>query len=305
MALWACGGEPASPSTQEELIFNSGFEVGSQGVPEDAILDISGIDTHFPVPNDWDSFDAHANVGDFTFQYEGGQAGERFAKIVQDPTDATNRVLQFWLDAPNVEEAGKKIKGRVQANIYNNNGLFDILHSGRFYLSEDFRVLEQAPARFTWLTVFEYWNNPNWKDFPYPFRVTIDLQKLTEEEGPLTFGVHGQVWEEDKFRSIWSYSASAFTVPIAQWIDYRIRFKEGTGSEGEFYFEVTVGSEKTIIFDLREPTVHPDNPSPDGLSHFNPMKLYTSAGLINYVNSQGRTLQVFWDDFALWKNKQP
>jgi len=35
------------------------------------------------------------------------------------------------------------------------------------------------------------------------------------------------------------------------------------------------------------------------------LKLYTSKGLIDYMNSKGKTLQIYWDDFKLWKDKRP
>jgi hypothetical protein len=46
-------------------------------------------------------------------------------------------------------------------------------------------------------------------------------------------------------------------------------------------------------------------PDPDGVSDFNPLKLYTSKGLIDYMHSRGKTLQIYWDDFKLWKGKRP
>jgi hypothetical protein len=44
---------------------------------------------------------------------------------------------------------------------------------------------------------------------------------------------------------------------------------------------------------------------PDGVGDFNPMKLYTSKGLIDYMKSQGKTLQIYRDDYKLWKDKKP
>ena len=39
---------------------------------------------------------------------------------------------------------------------------------------------------------------------------------------------------------------------------------------------------------------------PDGVSSFNPMKIYTSGGLIQGMQSANAELSVFWDDFELW-----
>jgi hypothetical protein len=47
------------------------------------------------------------------------------------------------------------------------------------------------------------------------------------------------------------------------------------------------------------------DPAPDGVSDFNPMKLYTSRRLLEHMKSRGKTLQIYWDDFELWKNRRP
>lgn len=46
------------------------------------------------------------------------------------------------------------------------------------------------------------------------------------------------------------------------------------------------------------------DPAPNGFTGYNPMKLYTSKELVSYVKSQGKTLQIYWDDFKLWTNKR-
>ena len=37
---------------------------------------------------------------------------------------------------------------------------------------------------------------------------------------------------------------------------------------------------------------------------FNPLKLYTYKGLMEHMKSNGKILEVYWDDFKLWKNKR-
>ncbi len=59
------------------------------------------------------------------------------------------------------------------------------------------------------------------------------------------------------------------------------------------------GGKRTVIFDIRDYTQHPEDPNPDGLSKFNPIKLYTSSELPEHVRSQGGALQVLWDDLQL------
>ena len=35
------------------------------------------------------------------------------------------------------------------------------------------------------------------------------------------------------------------------------------------------------------------------------MKMYTSKEVVAFMKKQGKTLQMYWDDFKLWRNKQP
>jgi hypothetical protein len=60
-----------------------------------------------------------------------------------------------------------------------------------------------------------------------------------------------------------------------------------------------------VVFDLTRVTHNSSDPAPDGVTEFNPLKLYTSKQLIDYMRSEGKTLQIYWDDFKLWKNKRP
>ena len=76
--------------------------------------------------------------------------------------------------------------------------------------------------------------------------------------------------------------------------------------EGRYF--VTLKNEKgeeEVIFDLERITHNTQDPDPDGVSDFNPLKLYTSKGLIDHMNSKGKTLQIYWDYFTLWKDKRP
>jgi hypothetical protein len=65
------------------------------------------------------------------------------------------------------------------------------------------------------------------------------------------------------------------------------------------------GGTKEVIFDLTRITHNSTDPNPDGVTDFNPIKLYTSKKLVDYMKSKDKTLQMYWDDFKLWKNKQP
>ena len=46
-------------------------------------------------------------------------------------------------------------------------------------------------------------------------------------------------------------------------------------------------------------THHSDDPEPTGLTHLNPIKLYTGYQVIDYLREEGYTLQIYWDDLVM------
>ena len=292
--------QPTGCDLAEELIFQTGFEPATSGMPPKAIEAFTGTDNTLPPPNDWQAFEQHANIGSFNIQYQGGDSSQRYARLVPDPLDTANTALVFWLKGPNVNN----IKGRIQANVYENTCLPEIYQSVRLYLHPDLVWLQEV--NFTWLTLFEYWNNANWTGEPYPFRITVNLQRTEAASGPLHLGVHGQTYDGSKWQTVWEDYRSDYDLPLGQWLTIDIYLKEGNRNNGRFYLAVTPDSgTRQTLFDITHYTHHPDDPCPDGFRHFNPFKLYTSAELLAYMQSKGAVLQVYWDDFRLWRNRQP
>lgn len=295
---------------KEEMIFQSGFEPGSTVVPKGSDSDITGKDLSVSAPNDWvEDFDNHPEVGSFSLQYQGGTESQRFAKIIPEPGNIQNHVLHFWLNEPNVD--GKK--GRIQANIYNGDfGLKEFYQSERIFLTEDFKTVRTFPDEIHWLTIAEFWNNITWsQNVPHGFRITLGIGKPVATESDLYFILDGQdcqLFPDDsqKYTTLWSETNQKVKVPIGKWFTLEYYYKEGNAENGKFYMTIKPdGEAKEIIFDLTRVTHNSKDPNPDGVTDFNPMKLYTSKQLIDFMNSKGKTLQIYWDDFKLWKNKRP
>lgn len=57
-----------------------------------------------------------------------------------------------------------------------------------------------------------------------------------------------------------------------------------------------------VVFDVKNYTHNSKDAYPDGVTHFNPMKLYTSKEIVNYSKSKGKTLDIYWDDLKIWNN---
>lgn len=292
----------ADPST---LLFRSGFEPDSATVPSKDPRRIKGVDHSVKPPNDWSKNLSVPNPGGFVIQYQGGTPKDRIARIVTDPTDPDNRVLHFWLKNPNVSIKKKnEKKGRIQANIYKNRNIYQMRQRCRVFLpKKDFEILRKWPEKFGWLTLAEFWNEPSWVGSDYPFRISINITKSQGAGKPFVFGIHGQTKPKDNWQSIWDDHNSDFHIPVGEWLTLTYVFIEGGKNTGRLLFTVErENGEKHTIFDIHDCTRHPDQSSPNGLTSWNPLKLYTSQSTVDWVRNNGGTLQVYWDDLELHVN---
>ncbi len=314
-----------------QMLFQSGFEPGTLGVPAEAHEILTGADRSVAPPNDWDALRrnlppshpwASAAAGDppaptdgprlgyFDIQYLGGTAEERFARIVEDPTDPGNRVLHFWILHPNERYRGGA-KARVQASLYRNRGLTAVTGRVRMYLHPDLEALRGYEPGFAWCTLQELWFGPSWEGGQHPFRISLGLHRDAGAGGELHFCVHGQpahVEGEEHFpqypgwgRPTWEIVQRGFDVPTGVWIECETQYRMGDATTGRFAYRVRpAGGEWTTIFDVSDWTYNPRSPAPVPLTDWNPMKLYTSAAVVGCVRDSGGATQVFWDDLAIW-----
>ncbi len=236
------------------------------------------------------------------FEFEGGTLRERGASVTDDPLKPGNRVLAFRLSAPNVPgHAGAPAKGRVQMNLYGNRSVRELRETVRLMLDPDIADMRSLDWPVNWLTLSEWWNNAAWGGQTFPFRITVGLLKPGARAGSeLHFGVTAQVFDTSARVwqiPLWNKVADSFAVPVGRWIVVDYYYREGVGEEGRFILSAGVeGEPLSVLVDMYGTTRHPDDPSPDGLTHFNPLKLYTSARLINAMRSRGKELRVYWDD---------
>lgn len=308
--LSQCSQAQSNDSEEGELVFQSGFEPECMIIPHGSDADIIGRDLSLSEKNDWiKDLDENPLVGSFNIQYQGGDSTQRFAKIVREPGNAENHVLWFWLNDPNVD--GKK--GRIQGNIYGGKiGLKEFSQSIKIFLHEDFEMVRTFPEKIHWLTIAEFWNNITWSSkVPYGFRITLGLGKPVRGESNLYFILDAQDCKlfddgSQEYTTLWSETNTNVNVPIGEWFTLNYYFKEGNAQTGRFRvtFQLENGK-KEVIFDVTNFTHNSHDPNPDGITDFNPFKLYTSKELIGYMKNKGKTLQIYWDDFKLWKDKRP
>lgn len=274
-------------------------------------------------PYDWTT----SNFGKaFRFYYEGGTSADRKAVITKDD-NSTNNILKYIIT--NGVIAANPPKARVQVEINDFKDTTGVnfkefyqsvrmkLHYSSFkkILDDTTRLIPPTPTYdpHDWLTLMEFWNNNTWGD-DFPFRIRVSLKKSANRQN-FNFVAGAEKDVNGKFQTVWKNSLSTYVVPLGTWMTVEIYFKEGTaGSDnGKFYMAVTPdGGSKTVIFDYARGanhcwTQHPGDANPDGMQSWNPMKLYTSKTIIDAVkaNPNPQSLQVSWDNFRLWRDKQP
>lgn len=330
---WECTA-PQKESSEEEssekkqtlqetqLLFNSGFEEGTKivfkgGNTHNDDDEIIGKDLSVEEPNDWIA-DITDNplLGDITIGYQGGDTTMRKAQIIDDPTQANNKVLQFWADTANV--SGRKM--RTQINIFeksnqNMPGIYELYQSVKLYLPNQMALLHNFPDTINWLTIYEVWNNIQWVDDPYPFRITVGIGKPSGKPDSLHFMVDAQDFEyasdkmiqnHGKYINIWEEMNMDINVPIGKWFTLEYYVKEGNDKTGRFLMTVQPeGEEKKVVFDINNFTHNTKDPAPDGITLWNPIKMYTSKYVANYMGENNAALEILWDDFEVWKNKLP
>lgn len=245
-------------------------------------------------------------LGSSQVEYQGGSDAQRVARVIADPLNTGNQVLRFWLASPNVtDKSGSATeRGRLQLNVYNNRGVREMLVVVRARLDPSFTALKNHYRSFDFLTIAEWWNNAPWADRPYPFRISVNIVKEQSNPGaPLRLAAQAQTIATagaTSFSTIWSQTQRNFEVPINVWMTIRYHLIEGSG-DGHFRMTVTPdGQREHLVFDVQGPTRHPADPAPDGLAHFNPLKLYTAGPLLDAAKAAGYDgLTIDWDNLIV------
>lgn len=257
--------------------------------------------------SEWDILQTHNCIGDFRISYEDGNRDQRYAEFCKDPTNTENDVIKFKIIEPHIQEGTHK-KGRVQCNLNDNQCIKEFYQKVRLYLHPDMEYLKQWDEKVHWLSIAEFWNNANFAGERNPFRVTVSLFKLDEGQvEDMYFAVVGDRdirlggWDPQ-----WVEINENFPIQFGVWMEIEMYILEGDSDNGRFYMSVKPdGGEKIVLFDVHNTTQHPREKHPDGYTHINPLKFYTSDKLINFMSENNKNLEIYWDDWEFWRNKSP
>lgn len=241
--------------------------------------------------------------------YEGGNEKDRYARIVTDPINKDNRVFHYWLKNARIPYQGKgKFKGRIQLNLGEVNKT-SIFQRYRIYLHPDLNFYRQYPNQNTWFIINEFWMGARWKKHPFPFRIGVNIAKPAGAGKPLYFAAGASISAggeiiKGKWKEVWSKVATNFEVPVGEWLDIEIGYKQGDNKSGHFYMGVKRENDKkfTKVFDITDWTYHPESPEPVPLTDWQPLKIYTSSRIIDFVRQKNGVIQMYWDDFEAYKN---
>ncbi|MDC8829559.1 hypothetical protein [Alteromonas gilva] len=226
-------------------------------------------------------------------QYQGGESKVRGIELVESPTDSSSKVLSTWLKEPNIRDK----RGRVQVNAYDIPNTELLEYSVKLLIPKPMTQLLSYNGDYDHFMVAEFWNDIGWGS-DYPFRISV---YLTKYEGKNTSSYRFQVKAETKENSqwenlIWSELNTDFNVPFDEWITLNYSLKEGSNTRGLFRLTVERNDIEHEVFLVRNWTHHPEDNKPSGITHFNPIKLYTSHHLIDFASSNGFKLNLLWDD---------
>jgi len=293
------------------LVFQSGFEPSCQIIPNgtNGTDRIIGKDATLSSNNDWDALEVGVLSSRPYFNYNGGDSTKRAARLASDPLNPANRVLLYRLSDSWPDGGNGSVKARVQYEFYNiKTGYKEYYQSVRMYLPSTFDLLRKYPSSINWLTIVEIWNNITWSQtVPNRYRLTLGIGKLVPSESDLCFIVEGQDCQlnpdgSQKYTTLWEQQAPQVKIPVGKWFTMEYYFKEGNRQQGRFYMTIQPeGGQRQLVFDVTNFTHNSTDAAPDGVTHFNPMKLYTSKELVDYMKGQGQTLNIFWDDLKIWK----
>jgi hypothetical protein len=320
LAIYSCKlkSDQNLPHTKKGiLLFNTGFEPGSlvEHGADPFVSDdiITGKDLSVAPPNDWgEVFSEANNFRPFNFQYQLGDTTRRKLRIVPDPVNPDNNVLSFWVSDLWVNARGNTV-GRIQGNIRttgfgsssdSSSGFEQFYQKNRMFVHEDVSILGDYPGTGSFFTFLEIWNNHDSE--PYGFRIKLGLGKSSSEPGKLYFVVNGEDYEK-RWVKVWDGYNTTIPAPLGEWVTMEYYVKQGNEENGRFYVAMTrQGGEKQVVFDIQNFTHNTKDPNPDGFTFWNPLKLYiTNRDRMEFIKSHGKSLQLYFDDLEVWKDRVP
>ena len=242
--------------------------------------------------------------------YEGGDQKDRYAKIIADPTTKSgNHVFHYWLKNSRVPDQKKgKYKGRIQMNLTSVDKT-TLFQRYRLYLHPDVALYRKYPSTNSWFGLTTMWMGARWQGHEYPFKIGVNIAKASGANQPLYFVVAGAVSDggkvkRGKWKDVWGKVGANFEVPVGEWLNVEIGYKAGNKKNGRFYMAVKREKDDkfTTVIDVTDWTYHPDSPKPVPVTDWQPLKLYSTSKVFDFIRNKGGVAQMYWDDLEVYEN---
>ncbi len=288
----------ASSNIGFESLFKTGYEPNeTTATPADA--------------HTWLAFDNTSTVPPSSpfalsiFYETPGDATDRYARIIDDPTSVGNKVLHYWLKNA-VIDAGfeSHFKGRIQTGF--PAPLVDatvIYASQRLFIHNDMNLLLNYPVNGDpwWLgiTIQELWFGAKWLGHPNPARISLSMYP---DGNAMRLALTCDTTVD--FTQFWQAINPTYALPVGEWITVEIGYKMGNAATGRMVVVITeeLTGQRVVVFDVTNWTYNPSaddvgGTGPVPLTHWNPQKMYSSDNVLNFIRDSGGVAQMYWDDF--------
>ena len=239
------------------------------------------------------------SLGNIRIYYETTDLDAAIAQVDDAPEKPGKKALHFKIVSPNVKKEGRNKKSRVQLGIAKRPGFKSFVSEVSVFLPTSMDELNNYPDQISWLTLHEFWNAPV-KSVGKTFRIAIGLCK--SKDGKLYFGYRSQDYNGRRFLDVAKSDNDSCEVPIGRWFRLRTEIVEGDMDSGFFCLTIIDRDQEKTIYKFNTQTMatafcnklYPRQ----GFTSLQPLKLYTSARLTNWMKRRGYALEAYFTD---WK----
>lgn len=253
-------------------------------------------------------FDAYKDrkKGKIYINYETFDTIAAIAQVKNAPERGAKKALYFRINSPNVEKEGEKKKSRIQLDIYKRPGMKSFVSEVSVFLPYTMSELNNYPYPITWLTLQEYWDAPR-NDKGTTFRISLGLWK--NKKGKLHFGFKAQDYIDKNFIDVERGDEEHLEVPIGRWIRLRTELIEGDRETGFMSISMLDGEQDVILYKRNMQTMATafceKKYQSQGFTLIEPIKLYTSAHLTEWMKERGCAIEAYFTDWEFYGEPYP
>lgn len=264
--------------------------------------------------NGWDALKTHPYIREFYLDNitSSNTNSNQFAyqKIVADPVNPNIKVMNAVVVDDDPNEGGTT---RAQVTMGFKDGVdLPVYHtSHRMYMGPDVKFIETYSSSITWFVLSEIWAEDGIASGIFPngdvagsARWGFTLKKEAGSGQPLFWRIRAEYMQPEvlAYNNIWTYENRTVPIPYGKWFTLDIYMKRGDSSNGKYKITMTIDSEQPIVlFDVTGSTIYPGHPELQ-LSAWQNFKLYLDDAYLDYMRSNNKRLDVYYNDFKWYKN---